>query len=55
MLLVLRAALMGYAHASLVMKDLTVAAARKATARQLMGHVKVFTIRTCNNNTVFHR
>ena len=41
MLLVLRAALMGYAHASLVMKDLTVAAARKATARQLMGHVKV--------------
>ena len=32
---------MGYAHASLVMKDLTVAAVRKATARQLMGHVKV--------------
>ena len=42
MLLVLIAALMGYAHVSLVMKDLTVAAARKATARRLMGHVKVY-------------
>ena len=41
MLLVLRAALMGCAHASLVMKDLTVAAARKAIARQLTRCVKV--------------
>ena len=41
MFLVLRAAPMGYAHASLVMKDPTVAAARKVIARQLMGHVKV--------------
>ena len=41
MLLVLRAALMGYAHATLVMKDLTVVAARKATARQLIRRVKV--------------
>ena len=40
-MLVLRAALMGCAHASLVMKDLTVAAARKAIARQLTRHVKV--------------
>ena len=40
-MLVLRAALMGYAHASLVMKDLTVAAARKAIPRQLTRHVKV--------------
>ena len=41
MLLVSIAALRRYAHVSLVMKDLTVAAARKATARQLIGHVKV--------------
>ena len=40
-MLVLRAALMGYVHASLDMKDLTVAAARKVTARQLIRHVKV--------------
>ena len=32
---------MGYAHASLVIKDLTVAAARKDIARQLTRHVKV--------------
>ena len=41
MLLVLRAALMGCAHASLVMKDLIVVAARRAMARQLIRHVKV--------------
>ena len=40
-MLVLRAALMGYAHASLVMKGLTVAAARMDIARQLTRHVKV--------------
>ena len=40
-MLVLRAVLMGFAHASLVMKDQTVATARKAIARQLTGHVKV--------------
>ena len=48
MLLVLRAALMGYARASLVMKDLTVAAAKKATARQLIRHVKVVIIHSIN-------
>ena len=40
-MLVLRAALMGYVHASLVMKSLTVAAARMDIARQLTRHVKV--------------
>ena len=40
-MLVLRAALMEYAHASLVMKGLTVAAARMDIARQLTRHVKV--------------
>ena len=40
-MLVLRSVLMGYAHASLVMKDQTVATARKALARQLTRHVKV--------------
>ena len=40
-MLVLRAALMGYAHASLVMKGLTVAAARMDIARKQMEHVKV--------------
>ena len=38
---VLRAALVEYAHASLVMKDQTVATARKAIARQQTRHVKV--------------
>ena len=37
---------MGYAHASLAMKDLTVAVAGKVTTRQQMEHVKVFTIHT---------
>ena len=41
MTLVLRVAAMGYAHASLVMKDQTVVTARKAIARQLTRHVKV--------------
>ena len=45
-MLVLRAALMGYAHASLVMKDLTVAAAKKVITRQQMEHAKVFTTHT---------
>ena len=40
-MLVLRAALMGYAHASLVMKGLTVAAARMDITRKQMEHVKV--------------
>ena len=40
-MLVLRAVLMEYAHASLVMKDQTVATARKALARQQTRHVKV--------------
>ena len=41
-MLVLRAALMEYAHASLVMKGLTVAAARMDIARQPTRHVKVW-------------
>ena len=45
-LLELRAVLMEYAHASLVMKDQTVAAARKVTTSQQMEHVKVFITRT---------
>ena len=43
-MLVLKAVLMEYAYASLVMKDQTVATARKAITRQQMEHVKVFTI-----------
>ena len=43
-MLVLKAALMGYAHASLVMKGLTVAVARMDIPRQLTRHVKVVII-----------
>ena len=44
MLLELRVALMGCAHASLAMKVLTVVAVRKGIARHTMEHVKVWCI-----------